>query len=208
MLKQKFIGLVCVGLLSGCATMDKSECLTADWTTVGFEDGASGKPQSHIGEYRQDCAKHGVSPDLTAYQRGHLQGSKQFCTERNGFLQGRDGQKYRRSCPEQLESQFLSGFRDGQELHGLKQIVHTARVTLNAAIHRLDNIETLIAEKSELMITDGLLRKERLVLLEEIEALKYEYVERDQTIPDLQQQLDYAEQDYAEAEKQFSAYLR
>ena len=38
---------------TGCATMGKDECLSADWRTIGFEDGAGGYPASRIGQYRQ-----------------------------------------------------------------------------------------------------------------------------------------------------------
>lgn len=46
-------------LLSGCASMDKEECATADWYTVGLEDGAKGRGSSgwaSIGERAQSTA--------------------------------------------------------------------------------------------------------------------------------------------------------
>ena len=30
-------------LLGGCASLDKAECVNADWYTIGLEDGARGR---------------------------------------------------------------------------------------------------------------------------------------------------------------------
>ena len=91
--------------------MDKSECLAADWYTVGFEDGSSGLPESHIAEYRKDCAQHAVTPNLERYRAGHYQGSKNFCNAANGFALGQRGREYKRSCPEDLQEEFpVSGY--------------------------------------------------------------------------------------------------
>ena len=49
MINCKCLFLLVVVLVGGCAGMDKSQCLTADWRTVGFEDGSNGKPESAIG---------------------------------------------------------------------------------------------------------------------------------------------------------------
>ena len=34
--------------LSGCATMNEQQCLVSDWRSVGFEDGARGRPVETI----------------------------------------------------------------------------------------------------------------------------------------------------------------
>ena len=73
----------------GCATMNKSECQTADWTMIGMEDGSRGRLSSYIGNHRSACAKFGITPDLDSYQSGHEQGVRHYCTGRNGFARGR-----------------------------------------------------------------------------------------------------------------------
>ena len=52
-----------------CATLNKDECLTADWYQIGYEDGAKGYPLSRIGKHRKACAKHGVTPDMPPYEQ-------------------------------------------------------------------------------------------------------------------------------------------
>src|SRR5262245_9291519 len=49
-------------LLAGCSGMSEQACVTADWRTVGFEDGTAGRSEGTIGRYRQQCSEHGVAP--------------------------------------------------------------------------------------------------------------------------------------------------
>src|SRR3989337_3049438 len=85
--------------LSACATMDRNECLTVDWQTVGFEDGVAGYSGDRIGQHRKACAKHGVTPDLTAYQAGREEGLREYCVPANGFRLGSQGGSYSGMCP-------------------------------------------------------------------------------------------------------------
>ncbi len=65
--KLLFTLSVSILLISGCATMGKDECLTSNWRSIGYEDGARGYPPERIGNHRKACAKHSVSPDLQTY---------------------------------------------------------------------------------------------------------------------------------------------
>lgn len=202
-----FIPLILLFFLAGCASMDKSECLTADWRTIGFEDGVAGENVTNIAEYRKDCAKHGVSPVLDDYQRGHLDGSKLFCTKRNGFEQGNGGKGYSRSCPADLEGTFLDGYRDGQELFSLRKIMESSLNSVSRAEYRINRIDDLSAEKSELMIADGLVREQRAQLREEIDQLRYEQFELQEQLPELRGNAQTAVANYQEAEQRFNDYL-
>lgn len=198
---------IAIFFLAGCASMDKNECLTAQWQTIGFEDGVEGKNISSLSEYRKDCAKHGVTPVLADYLKGHTEGSKLFCTNTNGFEQGNNGRGYHRSCPEELEAEFLSGYRKGQELYSLRRIVNSAQNDLDRAQHRIDRLYEIIAEKSELMIADGLVRDERARYREEIEQHRYEQFELQEQIPFLLENVEQAIENYESAERRLSAYL-
>lgn len=136
---------------AGCATLDKSECREADWTIIGLEDGASGRPVSYIGRHREACAEHGVTPDLALYQRGHTEGLKQFCTGDNGFRQGRAGRTYNNVCPAELNGQFLAGYETGRQLHALssdinrmQNDVRDMRTELDETLQRQQNVENLM----------------------------------------------------------------
>ena len=60
--------LALVGSLSGCASLSKSECLSADWEDIGIRDGANGQPEEYLIQHAKACSKVHVVPD-----RGRLQ---------------------------------------------------------------------------------------------------------------------------------------
>lgn len=112
--------VVAVAALSGCAGMSEEDCLVADWRTVGFEDGADGRPVATIGDYREACGRHGVSPDLDSYRSGHAEGVEAYCRPGRGFEVGRRGASYQGVCPAELEPAFLDAYRSGRHLHELE----------------------------------------------------------------------------------------
>ncbi len=102
---------------AGCASLDRDECVTADWYGVGLEDGARGRPVERLGDHRRACAKHNVTPDAARYVAGRNDGLKSFCTYERGYSEGRAGNAYAAACPE--PSSFLAGYQRGRELHEL-----------------------------------------------------------------------------------------
>ncbi|WP_161795031.1 hypothetical protein [Arsukibacterium sp. MJ3] len=57
-----------------------------------------------------------------------------------------------------------------------------------------------------MLLADGLLRDERIQLLNEIEALKAEHIDLINLLPDLEWQLRQAEQQQQQAEQRFASY--
>ena len=203
----KFLAMTAIILLlSNCANMNESDCLNADWQLIGFEDGSFGKNESHISQHRKECAEHGVTPDLMDYRNGHFDGSKRFCTANNGFSRGRQGKDYSRSCPEQFEAEFLKGFSDGQTLYGLKKILNQRAADLEGAYKDIYWLEHVIAEKSELMIADGLKRDQRIMVRNEVAQHQQQQVELYNTLPELKQDFEHALQGYERGKDKFSYY--
>ena len=86
-------------LIAGCSGMSEQACVTADWRTVGFEDGTLGRSVGTIGSYRQQCSEHGVVPDLEGYRAGHAEGVRIYCRASNGFDVGHSGATIRACAP-------------------------------------------------------------------------------------------------------------
>ena len=103
-------------LLVGCASMDRTECVNANWYAVGLEDGARGQPLERLGAHRRACAEYGVSPDAERYAAGRNEGLKSFCTYERGFAEGRSGHTNAGVCPATLAGGFQSGYQRGREL--------------------------------------------------------------------------------------------
>lgn len=193
-------------LMTNCANMNEADCLTADWQLIGFEDGSLGKHESNIADHRKECSQYGVTPDLEAYRQGHYQGSQIFCTPSNGFSRGISGKKYQRNCPTQLEAAFLAGFTDGQTVYGLKQTFNYHSQALTQANADIKTLTLTIAEKSELMVTDGLNREQRIAIRDEVAVHQQQLQDLQDALPLLKQESENAQQMYEQEMQKFSNY--
>ena len=185
-------------LFNGCATLNQDECLTANWRTIGFEDGSQGKLASQVGKHRKACAKHGITPDLAAYQSGHGDGIKQFCTEPNGFSRGKRGGTYNGVCPASLEAAFLTGYNKGKELYQLQQKVEQTTSTISAHQREMKRLTKQIAAKEERLIRATTSESDRVILLKEIKELNAKQ-------NDLEFEISSLEHDRIQQEAQFDA---
>src|SRR5205085_7248960 len=107
--------------LAGCASMNRNQCLNADWYAIGLEDGARGRAVERLGDHRRACAEYNVAPDTARYVAGRNEGLKSFCTYERGFSEGRAGNPYEAACPAPGATAFLAGYNRGRELHDLYQ---------------------------------------------------------------------------------------
>lgn len=195
-------------LLSACANMSQADCETADWEAIGYEDGVSGYRDSQIAQHRQECSKHGITPDLQKYLAGHNEGTKKYCTKTNGFFLGTKGNTYNRNCPDSLVSGFLEGMADGKILYTSQRAMNSAEDALDSLYMRIENFEEVIADKNELMIADGLVRAERLELRQQIDELEYRMVELIDLIPTYEENFEAAVNTYENVKLQFEGYFR
>lgn len=194
-------------LVSSCANMNKSDCLTADWQLIGFEDGSFGKNETQIAQHREECAEHGVTPNLATYRKGHFEGSKNFCTKSNGFAQGRQGKNYNRSCPQQYEEAFLTGFTDGQSLYALKKILRQDTQRLENTYSEIESLDRKIVKKSDLMIADGLSRQQRIAIRDEIEYHQDHLADLYYLLPELKLNFENSLQSYEQQMDEFTDYF-
>jgi len=146
--------------LAACASMDKAQCVNANWYAIGMEDGAQGRPLERLGERRRACAEHGVQPDAERYAAGRNEGLKSYCTYDRGFRVGRAGSTYASVCPEPSARDFLAGYQHGRELYGLQQ--------------RLDQVNADIRKTKSSLTEPGLSPRARSQLAERLEDLTRE----------------------------------
>ncbi len=123
---RRFLGLaLCLMLLvlGGCASMSESECKTANWGQVGFNDGANGVRPNRIAEYAEDCGKIGIKPDANAYRAAWDQGIQRYCTPQRGWADGQQGLRDKsgvcRGLP--LEIQFEQALAMGLQVWDTRQ---------------------------------------------------------------------------------------
>lgn len=128
-------------IAAGCATLSEEECLQSDWRAIGYEDGAQGYPAERIGEHREACAKHGVTPDLEAYRAGREEGLQAFCRPEGGFRAGAEGRTYEGVCPPELEVAFMPAYEQGRELNRLERRVERVEGDIDGKRRELRSIQ-------------------------------------------------------------------
>ena len=192
--------------LSGCASMSADECLAIDWATVGFEDGSRGYTADRVGNHRKACAKHGVTADLAAYQRGHAQGVETFCQPGRGFNFGANGGGYNGVCPAHLEQDFLQAYSAGHKLYSLRSSLSTANSLIYAKEAELDKSEKRIVAAQLEMISDETTSEQRVQLLVELKDLAERIGELEVEIKQLVADRAVIEQELQYYESTLTAY--
>jgi len=160
--------------LSACATLNESECKSANWQIIGLEDGSQGRPTSYIGEHRQACAEYKISPDLDAYLKGHAAGVRQFCTAEKGYQQAINGQSNRQICPKDLTAGFNAGYTQGLKVYKLAAEVSRMRSEIVNHQKRLDEIYQLNKGMEEELVDQNTSEIRRRALLKDIKELERE----------------------------------
>ncbi len=151
--------------------MSAEECSVLDWRSVGYEDGVAGLPGSHIGHYRQACAKHGVGTDLSAYQAGRETGLKEYCQPSNGFRVGARGDAYQGVCPAPLERDFVGPYNSGYKLFTLERRASNATQQLADRRSELNRIEHDMVSNSAVLLADDSKTEDRAHALVETKQL-------------------------------------
>ncbi|MBV1908510.1 MAG: DUF2799 domain-containing protein [Kangiellaceae bacterium] len=169
--------------MSGCATLNESECQSANWEIIGLEDGSKGRNTSYIGEHREACSEYRIAPDLTSYIKGHKQGLKQFCTQQNGYQQGVKGATNNQVCTGSSVRDFNRGHQDGLRIYRASKEILGLESEIDSRHHRLEDIEKQKRAMEEELVRNGTKEYRRRELLEEIKSLEREseatYIEID-----------------------------
>lgn len=169
---RRLLGLgIAAALLSGCAVMNKEECLMSDWRLIGYEDGARGMNSGRLPGYRKACAKHGVVPDLAAYQQGRSEGLLEYCQPNRGYALGLSGHQYAGVCPSELEDAFLDAYASGRELWTLRSAVSSVSGQIAAKKRTLERVKQEIGDKEALLVGEEATAAQRVSLLAEIRDL-------------------------------------
>jgi Protein of unknown function (DUF2799) len=161
-------GLVVAGMLYGCATLSRDQCLQADWHELGYRDGSMGSPRSLFQKHYDACLEHGVQAERDVYFAGRQEGLAVYCTYDSGFSQGRSGNRYQHVCPAELESEFSAGYARGHEIYEYESQVASLE-------QRLRSLEGKIQDKEKRLTTSDLTRQEREKIRTDIQYLDLEY---------------------------------
>lgn len=166
-LKIFWLSLALVGL-NGCASMSGDECMTSDWSAIGYEDGSRGYTDDRLAKHRKACAKHGITPDFAAYQSGRDRGLVQYCQPGRGFNVGANGGQYYGVCRVDLEADFLDAYNAGYHLHTLRSNVSSANSQIYSKERELDNIEKDVIRIGAALVASDISTEDRILLLADL----------------------------------------
>ena len=184
-----------LSVLAGCAGMSEQACVTADWRTVGFEDGTLGRSVGNIGSYRNACAEHGVAPDLESYRAGHAEGVQVYCRESNGFAVGRSGGVYQGVCPDTLEAAFVSEYNAGRQLFELESALRNVDARIAGNYRAQENLKQELTAIAARMIASDTTAEQRVGMVTRSADIGRRYGELTTEIRELERARALAERD-------------
>lgn len=151
--------------VTACATtMNKDQCLIADWRTVGYEDGSLGRNEQWLAKRRDACAEFGVAPDLENYLGGRDEGLRVYCRPRRGFDLGLRNVSYNNICPSDVEAAFLNAYQDGKGLMERERRFNRISKAIADASIDLDAIDKEITATTIDLATQQLTTQEQVNL--------------------------------------------
>lgn len=139
-----------VSTVPGCATLSEGECKTADWFSIGRQDGNNGRERARLYDHRKACAEYGVQPDSKNYYAGREAGLARYCTPSNGFNQGRAGKAYQNVCPVNTEPGFLFEYRQGKIIRDVDEDIQSLERTIDRQEKQLNDDKTTAKQADEL----------------------------------------------------------
>ena len=194
----KFLTLTFTMLtLVSCASLNEDDCLSMDWATLGYEDGAAGHTGKRIGKHREACAKYGVSPNLEAYNSGRNDGLKEYCRPANAYTVGVSGAQYKGVCPSELADEFTHAYEDGRHLYSLEQTFQQTRSEITTKENRLTKLDKRSNKVDSELVNGDTTPEERQDLVNTSRKLAEEIGQLHQQVRDLQVRLGREEYELA-----------
>ncbi len=167
------LGVVTIAF-TACSTMNKSECLTANWKTIGYGDGTNGHAASRISQHRSACAEHGIAPDLNAYNAGRNQGLNQYCIPSKGYYKGLSGSRYNGVCTNHSEAAYVDAFNYGTAVYKEVKTLDNLKREYSSEEYRIQQMERSLKHKEHEMINGKLSKLKAYKLLQETKEMAEE----------------------------------
>jgi len=172
---KNILMLGCISIVvSSCSTLNKNECKTANWRTIGYEDGTKGYKASRIGQHRSACAEYGISPNLNTYTKGRNEGLHQYCVPVTAYKKGLYGYGYNGVCSGYNERAFLNAYNDGLEVYKAKKILNNMKNDYSKEESYISSLEMELHEKEHILVSCRLTKVKALMLLNETKDIAEE----------------------------------
>jgi len=170
--KVMLMVMLLVGVMSGCATLNENECLSADWYQIGFSDGVKGEPETYLEKHRKACSKHGVRTDMSEWLTGRQEGLRRYCTAERGYEEGLSNKKYHGVCSGLAGREFEQAYQRGNELYQQRQLVAQLESDLKGVEQNLADLDYEWDSLRADLLNDRLSSHERRQLVKRLDIVK------------------------------------
>lgn len=107
--------------LTGCASISEDECISGNWSDIGYKDGVNGKSRGKLADYAKTCIKYGVEPNRDVYLTAFENGLVKYCTFEQGLKLGENGSSYNQVCSGDLANGFSQGYDEGRVVYEINR---------------------------------------------------------------------------------------
>ncbi|WP_222564604.1 DUF2799 domain-containing protein [Novilysobacter antarcticus] len=183
--------------------MSQGDCLSGNWSRIGYEDGVAGYPSSRLGNHEQACAAYGVGVDARAYLEARERGLEVYCTPYRGFTAAANGRNYAGVCPGHLEPGFLAGFGDGRFVYDAKQHFDDVSSDVSSIEHRIRKADKDI-DKAQKRLGHAESEDERKRLRREISDLRADLRRAEEDLMHARRREDMARRDLDHVSRRFA----
>jgi len=137
-LSAAILSVAAIGF-AGCASISEGECVSGNWSDIGYKDGVNGKSRGKLADYAKTCAKYGADPNREAYLTAFDSGLVKYCTYERGFERGENGNSYNQVCSGDLATGFSQGYDEGRAVYEIyrehKRLIGEYEDTLEALVN-------------------------------------------------------------------------
>lgn len=137
-----------VPFIFGCSSLSKEQCMQGDWYGIGLQDGQRGYQSARMQDHIKACSEYGSKVDSQAYNNGHSDGLKTYCTPSNGYEVGISGGTYHQVCPVQMADGFLKNYRMGYKIYELRNDLHSIDREIDSLYTKIGDPKTPTYERA------------------------------------------------------------
>lgn len=156
------LALLALASLGGCASISKSECLSANWEDVGVRDGANGRGEEYLIQHSKACAEVNVTPDRESWLKGRDRGLERFCVPQRAYQAGEYGGGFDVGICRGFDEERLSNaYERGRDVYRISQDINSLNNEINSVRNLLERKDLEQKERERLIYRLGQLEYAR-----------------------------------------------
>ena len=163
------------GLVCGCATISKSECLSGNWVDLGYRDGTQGVARARIADYVHKCAEYNVSVNRQVYLENYEKGLSRYCTYNQGYGLGRNGSSYNAVCTDSQAADFRAGYNDGHHEYEIERRYENYQNRIEDKEEAITYVKDQLADPDLSSEERSRLKKKKKRLMSELDNLLWDF---------------------------------